>query len=771
MSSGPVFSFGNFSIDPASYTLRASGEPVQVEPRVLELLVYLIRHRERVVSKDELLKQLWPHKYVTESVLTRAIYEARRAVADDSQRQAIIKTVHSRGYQFVAPITEALAEVPPPVDRPEPPVVVGAPEPKRRALRPAGVAALAAALIAAVLVGIWSLRSPEAEPRERVAIAPFGVAEDDQDLNWGELALPRLVADVLYERADVVTFPANRVRQSLQQRGLSADSPEAEQVRALRDVFGVEHVLFGRIGRENGMVYVDYDLVGVDGSHRTGRASARGTGGLATSLAQSVAEQMDVAYAAGIPVRKISPNEFANEAFARGLNALLGGQLEDALRYFETTLASSPENGWARYESANVLSLLGHWDDASAAYEQARRSADADGDRNLAGAAASGLGTLAWRRGQLAEAERQFQTAEAEFSSVNRRANLASAVGNLGILADNRGQFELARERYETALALYRDEGERAGESATYSNLAVVERKLGRLDTAAQMQQRAIDLQREIGLREMLVFSLAHLGEIERGRGRWAQASPILDEAVAIARDVGYRIGEAEALTARGALHADLGRRDSAESDLRAARAIYGGLDNPHGDARSALQLSRLLRDSTVEEARQLAQHAGTVAERIGDEPLALEAGLLQVELGTGNASVLLPRLQALGDHRLLALNAAVRARRADDPAQQRIALQHAESAGDLRLQAELAVELARMLLRRGETRNIDALIGRAESWMRDYPPALATRACQLATTGRDADARRLLERARTAGATADVRAMGWCPGWSDAPN
>jgi tetratricopeptide (TPR) repeat protein len=435
------------------------------------------------------------------------------------------------------------------------------------------------------------------------------------------------------------------------------------------------------------------------------------------------------------------------------------------------TLASAPENGWARYESANVLSLLGHWDDAATAYEQARRSAEADGDRNLAGAAASGLGTLAWRRGQLADAERHFETAETEFSSINRRANLASAVGNLGILADNRGQFELARERYETALALYREEGERAGESATYSNLAVIERKLGRLDTAAQMQQRAIDLQREIGLREMLVFSLTHLGEIERGRGRWAQASPILDEAVGIARDVGYRIGEAEALTARGALLVDLGRRDRAESDLRAARAIYGGLDNPHGDARSALQLSSLLRESAVEEARQLAQHAATVAERIGDEPLALEAGLLQVELGTGNAAALLPRLQALGDHRLLALHAAARARRADDPAQQRVALQHAESAGNLRLQAELAVELARMLLRRGETRNIDALIGRAESWMRDYPPALTTRACQLAANGRNADARRLLERARTAGAATSDRALTWCPAWADAAN
>ncbi|NJO13168.1 MAG: hypothetical protein HC872_06550, partial [Gammaproteobacteria bacterium] len=93
------------------------------------------------------------------------------------------------------------------------------------------------------------------------------------------------------------------------------------------------------------------------------------------------------------------------------------------------------------------------------------------------------------------------------------------------------------------------------------------------------------------------------------------------------------------------------------------------------------------------------------------------------------------------------------------------------ETAGDLRLQAELAIELARTLLSQGHKAGIDPLIGRAESWMRDYPPALTTRACQLARAGRQAEARRLFERARQAGTTADERTMGWCPGWNAPPN
>ncbi len=767
-----LYRFGEYELDPASYALRLGGTLVQVEPRVLELLVYLVQHRERVVSKDELLQQLWPQKYVTESVLTRAIYEARRALDDDSRRQHVIKTVHSRGYQFVAALRDCQdagdepatpdAEPPEQLEPPQETRVPVAVAPRRRLPFIASIAVFA--MIAAV--GVWFWISSQPASRERVAIAPFSVAAEAQDLEWGELALPRLVADVLSERSDVVVFPANRVRQSLQQRGLANDATEQEKVLALRDIFGVDHVLFGSVGRENGRLLINYHLVDVAGNQLSGRTSADGPGALSTQLAESVARELDVTYAAGIPVRKIAASEFTNEAFARGLNALLGGELADALRYFETSLASTPDNGWARYESGNVLMMLGHLDDATAAYEQARSNADSNGDLNLAGVASSGLGMIAWRRGQLDEAEISFKAAQKHFEAVNRRANLASALGNLGILAENRGELDLARERYETALSLYRNEGEKAGETAVYSNLAVLERKLGRLDAAAQMQQRAVALQRQIGLREMLVFSLANLGEIERNRGRWPDAESLLDEAVTLARETGYKIGEAEALTARGALETDLGQRDAAETDLRSARAIYSSVDNPNGDIRSALRLSLLLADAEPEEARRLAANAAAVARRIGDETMTLEAELALLNLGVGEPSRLLPRLQTLGDNRLIAISWAARARRERDPAHLRTALGHAERAGDQRLQAELAVETVRMLLERGEKDGIAPLLGRAELWKSDYPPALVARACHLASAGRKAEGMRLLQQSRAQGTENLEPQMTWCPHW-----
>lgn len=97
-----LFRFGDFTVDIERREIRRVGERVTIEPKVFDLLVYLIRHRERAVGKDELLREIWGDVIVTESSLTRCILKARRAVCDDSRQQAVVRTVHSHGYRFVA---------------------------------------------------------------------------------------------------------------------------------------------------------------------------------------------------------------------------------------------------------------------------------------------------------------------------------------------------------------------------------------------------------------------------------------------------------------------------------------------------------------------------------------------------------------------------------------------------------------------------------------------------------------------------------------------
>jgi pimeloyl-ACP methyl ester carboxylesterase/DNA-binding winged helix-turn-helix (wHTH) protein len=77
-----------------------------VEPQVFDVLVYLIRHRQRVVPKSELLDNVWGDRFVSESALASRLKSARRAVGDDGSSQRVIRTVFGRGYQFVAPVAE-----------------------------------------------------------------------------------------------------------------------------------------------------------------------------------------------------------------------------------------------------------------------------------------------------------------------------------------------------------------------------------------------------------------------------------------------------------------------------------------------------------------------------------------------------------------------------------------------------------------------------------------------------------------------------------------
>jgi TolB-like protein/Flp pilus assembly protein TadD len=103
-----VFRFNQFTLDTALYCLYESGNRISIEPQVFDLLAYLIENRDRVVTRDEALENLWKGKVVTDSALGVRIKEARKAVCDNGKQQSIIKTIHGRGYRFIAEIRESV---------------------------------------------------------------------------------------------------------------------------------------------------------------------------------------------------------------------------------------------------------------------------------------------------------------------------------------------------------------------------------------------------------------------------------------------------------------------------------------------------------------------------------------------------------------------------------------------------------------------------------------------------------------------------------------
>ena len=103
-SENPVFAFGDFELDPRERRLLRLGAPVSLTPKVFDTLVLLVRNAGSVVSKDELMKAVWPRGYVDESNLVKHIWTIRRALGDSSAGQPFIETVPKLGYRFVAPV-------------------------------------------------------------------------------------------------------------------------------------------------------------------------------------------------------------------------------------------------------------------------------------------------------------------------------------------------------------------------------------------------------------------------------------------------------------------------------------------------------------------------------------------------------------------------------------------------------------------------------------------------------------------------------------------
>ena len=100
------YRFGDRMLDTDTRELRCGDDAVEVEPQVFDVLMHLVAQRDRVVPKEELLDEVWGDRFVSESALTTRIKQARQAVGDTGRAQAVIKTLHGRGYRFVADARE-----------------------------------------------------------------------------------------------------------------------------------------------------------------------------------------------------------------------------------------------------------------------------------------------------------------------------------------------------------------------------------------------------------------------------------------------------------------------------------------------------------------------------------------------------------------------------------------------------------------------------------------------------------------------------------------
>ena len=180
-----LYEFGRFCCDPGEHLLLCDGKPVSLSPKSFEILVALIRSNSRLLTKDELMQQVWPDSFVEEANLTVNISALRKVLGGPSGAQQYIETVPKLGYRFVAPVTEHRD-----VGKPDPPLQSSHVKQSERLFRVATVPAwlarsggwwlAAGLLLVAVLASVLVPRRPaKLTDADTVVLADFANSTGD----------------------------------------------------------------------------------------------------------------------------------------------------------------------------------------------------------------------------------------------------------------------------------------------------------------------------------------------------------------------------------------------------------------------------------------------------------------------------------------------------------------------------------------------------------------------------------------------------------------
>ena len=139
-----TYRFDDVEVDAGAFRVTKAGVPLRLEPKAIELLLFLAQNPGRLVTKAEIQDVVWKDTSVTENALTRLVAQIRKGLGDDAREARYIETVPTRGYRFVAPLSGPRAR---PTRRPRDPPPPGTRGGGRAfAWRPSPAAVLALAL-------------------------------------------------------------------------------------------------------------------------------------------------------------------------------------------------------------------------------------------------------------------------------------------------------------------------------------------------------------------------------------------------------------------------------------------------------------------------------------------------------------------------------------------------------------------------------------------------------------------------------------------------
>jgi DNA-binding winged helix-turn-helix (wHTH) protein/tetratricopeptide (TPR) repeat protein len=302
------YRFGPFTVESGAYRLVREGTPVQVSPKIIDLLLYLVARPSVLVSKEELFTALWPDVAVTDNALTQAVSELRQALGDDPSKPTYVQTVARRGYRFIAPVERAAGS---------------------SAAREAGASA--------------DSRLPS------VGVLDFSNVTRDASLDWLSSGIAETVTNDLRAALHVRILDRTRIVEAVKRAG--------NDLAALRRELQLDLAVVGSFQRSGDRLRITARAV--DAASGEALADSKADGLLADvfDLQDRIVAQLSAAIgsrsdaAPRRPLRETSSLE-AYQAFTEGrvrLETLEAGQVAQAIGDFERAIALD-----SRYAAAHV---------------------------------------------------------------------------------------------------------------------------------------------------------------------------------------------------------------------------------------------------------------------------------------------------------------------------------------------------------------------------------------------------------------------------------
>jgi TolB-like protein/DNA-binding winged helix-turn-helix (wHTH) protein/tetratricopeptide (TPR) repeat protein len=353
------YSFGPFRLDVGRGSLLCAGEEIALRPKSFDVLLFLVRNAQRLVSRNELLKAAWPGVLVTDDSLTQCLIDIRKALGDD--RRTIVRTVPRRGYRFELPVQE-ITDGAAPVRARVPASVHAAPAAAAARL-PSRWTLAALAVLAVALAATWWRAGPDGAgtrpvpahaqpavwqpPAASIAVLPFADMSPEGDQ---EYLADGIAEEILNLLAQVHGLTVIARTSSFSFRGQELD------IGTIARRLNAAHVLEGSVRKSGDRVRVTAQLVdGGTGAHLWSETYDRQLGDVFATqdeIAQGVTEVLrsrllgdaGKALASGGAPAYVPDGE-AWDLYLRGrylYGRRMAGDRVQAQRYFEQALEIDP---------------------------------------------------------------------------------------------------------------------------------------------------------------------------------------------------------------------------------------------------------------------------------------------------------------------------------------------------------------------------------------------------------------------------------------------